>query len=108
MKHDLNTAYVYFAQPGDEPFVLIASTLETLDKRLQGLQSGNHRILRVLGAIDMRKILDGAPLSRVQYLNLARERETEIRAKFADTKVHGKWHRLTDEIRDYIRQVSNL
>lgn len=75
------SAYVYFAQPGDELAVKIGSTL-ALGQRLACIQTCHHREIRLLGVIDMRREHGHDLGSRVDYWRLARERELQIHSQF--------------------------
>lgn len=96
------SAYVYFAQAGDEQVVKIGSTME-LDQRLACIQTYHHREVRFLGVIDMRREYGDGYGNRVDYLRVAREKEREIHAQFRADRLMGEWFRLTPELDAFIR-----
>jgi hypothetical protein len=101
------TGYVYFVQAGDDQAVKIGSTVE-LDKRLLALQTSNHRRLRLIGAIDLRKSGFPENLNRVEFGKIAREREAEIQERFAGDRIHGDWFKLSTSLASFIAEVSNV
>ena len=100
--------YVYFVQPGNEPAVKVGATVEPLEKRLLNLQGANHKELRLIGAIDVKKLGVVEELNRLALSKLAKEKEAEFEALFSGVRIHGKWFHLTDEILGYIRKNSNV
>jgi hypothetical protein len=56
------TGYVYFIQPEDDPVVKIGNTINPLADRVLELQTGNHKKLRLIGAIDLQKKAIQKPL----------------------------------------------
>jgi hypothetical protein len=108
MEDNYITGYVFFFQAGEEPAVMIGNTIESLEKRRLYLQAGNHKKLRIIGAIDLKKVSRSEGLGRLEYSALAREREAEIHKLFAKSKIHGKWFSLTPELQEFIRQASNV
>ncbi len=107
MEDDSLFAYVYFVQPADDPAVKVGATVEPLEKRLLNLQGANHRELKLIGVIDVKKIHREDELNRNALSKLAKEKEAEFEALFAAARIHGKWFHLTDEILSYIRKNSN-
>ena len=101
------SGYVYFIQAGDELAVKIGSTVE-LEKRLLALQTSNHLRLRLIGAIDLRKLGVQENLNRVEFGQLARTREAEIHKQFASDRIHGDWFKLTSELVKFIEDASNI
>lgn len=96
------SAYVYFAQPGDELTVKIGITTE-LGQRLACIQTYHHREVRLLGVIDMRRAHGDGCGSRIDYLQLAREKERQIHAQFSTDHLRGEWFRLTPQLASFIR-----
>ena len=101
------TGYVYFVQAGEDPAVKIGSTME-LEQRLLALQTSNHRRLRLIGAIDLRKSGYPENLNRVKFGQIAREKEAEIQKRFAADRIHGDWFKLSTGLAKYIAEVSNV
>ncbi len=99
--------YVYFVQPGDDRAVKVGATVEPLEKRLLSLQGANHRELKLIGVIDVKKTHGKKELTRNALSKFAKEKEAEFEALFAEARIHGKWFHLTDEILGYIRKNSN-
>lgn len=98
------SAYVYFAQPGDELAVKIGITME-LDQRLACIQTYHHQEVRLLGVIDMRRAHGDGRGSRVDYLQLARYRERQIQSQFSADHLRGEWFRLTPQLASFIREA---
>lgn len=96
------SAYVYFAQSGDELAVKIGSTL-ALRRRLACIQTYHHREVRLLGAIDMRREHGNGLGSRVHYWRLARDKELQIHSQFRTDHIRGEWFRLTPQLAAFIR-----
>ena len=108
MKEHYDTGYIYFIRAGDDLAIKIGNTIAPLKERMLQLQTANHRKLALLGAIDLRKLNPDQVLNRVQYSLIARKKEAEIQAKFADARIHGEWFNLTPELVLYISQVTNI
>ena len=102
------TGYVYFVQAGDDLAIKIGTTIEPLAIRILQLQTANHRKLKLIGAIDLRKSTGLNTLGRVEFSLLAKRKEAEIQAKFSDTRIHGEWFNMTNDLVSYIEQVSNV
>lgn len=108
MRENYDTGYIYFIRAGDDLAIKIGNTILPLEERMLQLQTANHRKLVLLGAIDLRKLIPEQVLNRVEYSLMARRKEAEIQAKFADTRIHGEWFNLTPELVLYISQVTNI
>jgi len=96
------SAYVYFAQAGKDPVVKIGITME-LEERLAGIQTHHYRDIHLIGVIDMREVHGNDWGTRVDYLNLARQRERLIHSQFQDCRLRGEWFQLTSQLNQYIR-----
>jgi hypothetical protein len=101
------SAYVYFAQPGDELVVKIGIAVD-LAQRLTCIQTYHHREVRLLGAIDMRRAHGDGRGSRVDYWKLAREKEREIHFQLSANHLRGEWFRLTPQLISFIRAACNV
>lgn len=108
MKEYYTTGYVYFLQAGDDPYIKIGTTIEPLAKRILQLQTANHRKLKLIGAIDLRKSSGLNSLGRLEFSVLAKRKEAEIQAMFSNSCVHGEWFDMTDDLLSYIKQASNV
>ncbi|MEB0228586.1 GIY-YIG nuclease family protein [Pseudomonas sp. 10S4] len=102
------TGYVYFIQAGDDLAIKIGSKIEPLAKRILKLQTANHLKLRLVGAIDLRKLTGLDTLGRVEFSILAKRKEAEIQARFSGARIHGEWFNITNDLVNYIEQVSNV
>lgn len=103
-----NTAYVYFVQAGDDPAVMIGSTVPPLATRLKYLQTANHRELHLIGAIDVMAGIKPAGLTIDDIRQMAVKLERQIHRQFAADRIHGQWFTLTDDLRKLIKQRSNI
>jgi hypothetical protein len=102
------TGYVYFIQAGEDLVVKIGSTIAPLEKRLQALQTANHKKLKILGAIDLKKSNGYDDLNRIDFSVIAKQREAEIQSMFAENRIQGEWFDLTDELSSFIGEFSNI
>lgn len=108
MESDNLFGYVYFVQPGEDPAVKVGATVEPLEKRLLSLQGANHRALKLIGVIDVKKSHGQKKLSRSELAKVAKEKEAEFEALFTGARIHGKWFHLTEEILAFITKNSNV
>lgn len=108
MREHYETGYIYFVRAGNDLAIKIGNTIAPLEERILQLQTANHRKLVLLGAIDLRKLNPDQVLNRVEYSLMARRKEAEIQAKFADTRIHGEWFTLTPELLLYISKITNV
>lgn len=108
MKDHYTTGYVYFLQAGDDLAIKIGTTIEPLEKRILQLQTANHRKLKLVGAIDLRKSTGLITPGRIEFSVLAKQKEAEIQAMFSNSRIHGEWFDMTDDLLSYIEQVSNV
>lgn len=99
---DTVSAYVYFARPGEDPVVKIGITME-LDQRLASIQTHHYRDIHLVGVIDMRQVYGDEHGTRVDYLDLARQRERQIHSQFQDCRLRGEWFHLTPQLSEFIR-----
>ena len=95
------SAYVYFVQAGDELAVKIGITME-LHQRLACIQTYHHQEVRLLGVIDMRRVHGEGRGSRVDYLQLARDKERQIHSQFSADHLRGEWFCLTPQLASFI------
>jgi hypothetical protein len=102
------TGYVYFIQAGDDPVVKIGTTIEPLEKRLFALQTANHKKLKLIGAIDLRKLAEMEHANRIEFSQRARCKEAEIHTQFMAQRIQGEWFTLTDDLLTFIRNNSNV
>ena len=102
-----DTGYVYFILAGEDPAVRIGSTVLALEERIRTIQTSNHRALKLLGAIDIRKESGIEKLNRIEYGKMATYRELEIHALFSKDLIQGEWYILTGRLMDYISMYSN-
>jgi hypothetical protein len=102
------TGYVYFIQAGDDPVVKIGTTIEPLEKRLFALQTANHKKLKLIGAIDLRKLHEAEYPNRIEFSQRARCKEAEIHTQFLDQRIQGEWFNLTDDLLNFIQKNSNV
>lgn len=108
MEENYITGYVYFVQAGDDLAVKIGTTIEPLATRILQLQTANHRKLKLIGAIDLRKSTGLNTLSRTEFSTLAKRKEAEIQIIFSNERIHGEWFNMTNDLVSFIEQVSNV
>ena len=107
MNEHHDTGYVYFILAGEDPAVKIGSTVDALEERILAIQTSNHRMLQLLGAIDIRKESGIENLNRTEYAKMAMDREIAIHALFSNDLIRGEWYVLTGRLMDYISIYSN-
>jgi len=77
-----------------------------LDQRLACIQTYHHKEVRLLGVIDMRRVHGEGFGGRVDYLQLAREKERQIHSQFSADHLRGEWFRFTPQLACFIRAAS--
>jgi len=82
---DSKSRYVYFIQEGDDGPIKIGKTSGHPANRMSGVQTGNARALRLLGALP----------------GYTKE-ETDLHRRFAAHRIRGEWFRPHVELLDFI------
>ena len=81
------TSWIYFVQPGDEPFVKIGYARD-IGRRLCSMRTDNHRALRVLVLFQGTK-----------------DSEERLHLRFKEHRARGEWFRLEGTLAETIRMV---